>query len=371
MNARLVGRTFLHPAVDYLLIGGGLSLLTVPLVLGMRDAAADGLFSFRGPQLFGIAVMSYFVLVANSAHFAASTVRLYTKPGAGAALPFLSFAFPLVTLGVLGLCLALPESAGRHLQSLYLTWSPYHYAAQAYGLAVMYSFRSGCLIDGREKKWLWWAAMMPFFYAFSFTGSGRTGIGWLVPIPLGEVPIAGPLLAGLQQGLEWVLPVASFVLPIGLYVRVARSGKGPMPLISLVVLLANAIWWLVLPDLDAFMLATIFHSIQYLVIIAIFHVRDQQAEPTNRHSGRWHAWTFYGACLVLGYALFHLMPRGFVWAGAGPVESFMLVAATINLHHFIVDGFIWRLKKSDPNRRVVDAGAESSDAAAPSGAVPA
>jgi hypothetical protein len=32
----------------------------------------------------------------------------------------------------------------------------------------------------------------------------------------------------------------------------------------------------------------------------------------------------------------------------------LLVTAAINVHHFIVDGYIWRLKKSDSNRRVVD-----------------
>ena len=36
-----------------------------------------------------------------------------------------------------------PERLGTQLHSLYLTWSPYHYAAQAYGLAVMYCYRSG------------------------------------------------------------------------------------------------------------------------------------------------------------------------------------------------------------------------------------
>jgi hypothetical protein len=364
MSSRLIGRTFLHPVIDYLLIGGVLSLLSVPVVLSMPTAAADGAFSFRGPQFFGIAVISYFVLLSNSADFAASTVRLYTKPGAQRALPFLSFAFPLVCFAVLGVCLAFPHDAGRHLQSLYLTWSPYHYAAQAYGLAVMYCYRSGCIIGDRDKKWLWWAAMLPFFYAFTFSGTGRTGIGWLIPMPLATIPVVGVGLDALQRLLETVLPIASFAVPIALFVRMARSATGPMPLISLFAILANGVWWLVMPDIDAFMLATIFHGIQYLVIISIFHVREQVAMPENTRSGRWHAVRFYATCFVLGYAIFHLVPHGFMFAGFGPVESFMLVAAAINVHHFIVDAFIWRLKKSDTNRAVVDAVAPASAVAA-------
>ncbi|MCB9738528.1 MAG: hypothetical protein H6747_04610 [Deltaproteobacteria bacterium] len=361
MTSRLVGRTFLNPLLDYGLIGGGLSLLAAAIVLAWPDDAAKALFSFRGPQWGGVAAVSYFVLLGNSAHFAASTVRLYTKPGAQGALPFLSFAFPLVCLAVLGVCLAFPALAGSHLQSLYLTWSPYHYAAQAYGLAVMYCFRSGCIIDGRDKKLLWWAAMLPFFYVATFSGSGRTGIGWLLPMPLAEVAVVGPALALLQQTGERVLPVAAFVMPLWLFWRVGRSSKGPMPLISLLAILSNGVWWLILPDQDAFMLATVFHSIQYLVIIAIFHVKDQTDLADNRRSPAAHALLFYGACLALGYGLFHLLPHGFVAAGFGPVESFMLVAAAINLHHFIVDGFIWRLKKGDGNRRVVDEGAAPAE----------
>ncbi len=32
----------------------------------------------------------------------------------------------------------------------------------------------------------------------------------------------------------------------------------------------------------------------------------------------------------------------------------MLTVAMINIHHFIVDAVIWRLKKSDGNRDIVD-----------------
>jgi hypothetical protein len=39
----------------------------------------------------------------------------------------------------------------------------------------------------------------------------------------------------------------------------------------------------------------------------------------------------------------------------------MYTVAMINIHHFIVDAFIWRLKKSDTNRGIVDSG-ETADA---------
>ena len=38
------------------------------------------------------------------------------------------------------------------------------------------------------------------------------------------------------------------------------------------------------------------------------------------------------------------------------VESIALVVAAINIHHFIVDAYIWRLKSGDGNRQIVEAG---------------
>jgi hypothetical protein len=81
-------------------------------------------------DLIDQAMIPYLALLANSAHFAASTVRLYTRPGTYETLPFLTMAFPLVALGLVVTCLGWAGSVGPHLQSLYLTWSPFHYAAQ-------------------------------------------------------------------------------------------------------------------------------------------------------------------------------------------------------------------------------------------------
>ena len=87
-----MGRMFVHPLFDYMLIGGGLSLI---VTFGMIAAGI-------APE--GEALAPYIpliILLSNSSHFAASTVRLYTKPGAFRDFRFLTMALPLVTLAVL------------------------------------------------------------------------------------------------------------------------------------------------------------------------------------------------------------------------------------------------------------------------------
>jgi len=85
----------------------------------------------------------------------------------------------------------------------------------------------------------------------------------------------------------------------------------------------------------------------------------------NTRSARYHAVWFYGASVALGYALFYCWPYAYVLAGFGAAESMLLVAAVINIHHFIVDRYIWRLGGDRKNyRHVASAPAQSSAAVA-------
>lgn len=338
LSAALIGRTFVHPVFDYLLIGGGLSLVVTVLVLQSRTY-----------EIVDPAILPVLFLASNMAHFASSTVRLYTKPGTRSALPFVSLVFPLVALGALSLCIANPGSIGTHLQALYLTWSPYHYAAQAYGLAVMYSYRSGCQLVAGDKKLLWWVAMLPFFFTFARGDSG-SGVTWILPAGL----VSASATQGVLEVFKTLVLIAGYAAPAVLFLKVLRSGSGPMPLIALLILFTNAIWWFVLPGIQAFFWATIFHGVQYLAIVIIFHLEEQLARPENRRGRVYHTLWFYGASLLLGYGLFNCLPLAYVLAGFGAVESMLLVVAAINVHHFIVDQFIWRLKPGDSNRRVVE-----------------
>jgi hypothetical protein len=341
----VVGRTFLHPAFDYLLIGGGLSLLfAAGVVLRGRDAA--------GPPagLILTAALPMLIFVCNMAHFAASTVRLYTREGALARNPFLTMAFPLVSLALLGIAIAFPQHIGSHLNALYFTWSPYHYAAQAYGLAVMYCYRSSCPLTDRDKWLVRLACLPPFVLAFlSFPASG---LEWFVaPATL----LDNPALHATRQVARMVLIALTFLAPPALVLYFRKDGRA-LPAISVLVILANGIWWTVLPYLQAFVWVTVFHGLQYLAITSIFHVGERVKRPDNRRPWWLHALAFYGLCLVLGYALFQVLPLGYEAAGLGWAASSTLVIAAINIHHFIVDAYIWRLRK-DPNYKVVESAA--------------
>jgi hypothetical protein len=346
-SAGFTGRCFVGPVFDYTWIGAGLSLPVLALVLYGSALPGLGGIAAGVQRLAGPDWLPWVVLLCSSTHFAASTVRLYTKPGASESLPFATRVLPLLFLVVLALCVAASDVLGHPLQALYLTWSPYHYAAQAYGLSVMYCVRSGCALDARTKQLLRAAALAPFAYVF-LTMPG-IGLHWLLP------DAGQPWLGSLSAWFGPALAAVSVAGPLLLFAALARR-PAPMPAIAPLLLLVNAFWWLALPPLQAFLWATFFHGLQYLAIVVIFHVRERTARG-SRHGWWVHAGLFYASCLALGYALFSCLPQAFVFAGASTTESLLLVIAAVNIHHFLVDGFIWKLGRSDTNRVVVEASA--------------
>jgi hypothetical protein len=334
IGARLLGRTFVHPVFDYAIIGGGLSLLVSAFLLAAP----------KGDLLVSSAAMSYLLLLCTSAHFAASTVRLYTKPGAAAGMPILSKWVPWIALAFLAGILFLGGTAGKAIDTLYLAWSPYHYSAQAYGLAVVYSYRSGCRLGAADKKWLYWIAMVPFFFMLlhltetrlpAFTGLDAASIAaWTVPA-------------------RSALRVAGWIAPVALYAFVWRRASGPMPLIALMTLVSNAVWFFLLDPIDAFLWATIFHGLQYMAIVMIFDAKDQAGRAGKAGGPLFAAAWFYGASLILGYVLFVMLPLAGKWAGFEYYDARLAVVALVNIHHFIVDAYIWRLGRGDSNRSIV------------------
>ena len=193
------------------------------------------------------------------------------------------------------------------------------------------------------------ACLLPFVHTFL----GGIGAG-LVPWP----PLFSPDFTSLRLGTMAVLAVLSVLAPLAFFAR-QQWGAGPrLPLIVLVLLVSNSIWLVQAgyTGLLGLNLVAIFHGVQYLAILAIFYVREQAQAGVARP---WwvHTLIFYALCLGLGYVLFHVLPLGVATLGGVTyTEAILVTNAVVVIHHFFVDGFIWKLRK-DPNYKVVADGA--------------
>jgi hypothetical protein len=177
----------------------------------------------------------------------------------------------------------------------------------------------------------------------------EVGLHWVLP--------EGWLAAGWVAPVKQILFVLSLAAPFAVFARFRLATPHLLPAICPLLLFSNGIWWMLLTPMNAFVWATVFHGIQYLAIVLIFHSfhsRDADHAAT-RGAMAWRVVSFYAGCVVLGYALFRALPLGYLAAGFGPVESVLLVTAAIHIHHFVVDAFIWRLRPGGSNRRIVEA----------------
>jgi len=331
----LVGKTFMHPAIDYLFVGGG---ITIPIFIAV--------YFYRPLASIDPSISIYTFILINGAHFAASTLRLYTKPGAKEEFPFLSWGFPVICLLVVGMGLYW-ETLGKNLTALYLSWSPYHYAAQAYGVAVMYAMRSGAKLDQRDKNLIWWVCLLPFVFAL-LTASDR-GLAWLVsPERLASIP----LLPTIQSGIVALVSVGTFGLPVLLFWQLHRMRGKNVPLIVPLLQVTNGIWWLSVDYLSAFWWSAVLHSIQYMVIVVALHTKERMAKDNPAlgalHRPAFYITSFYALSFVLAGFLFFVVPMAYMPLGFTLSQSVLMMTVIINLHHFIVDGFIWRTKPAKP-----------------------
>lgn len=332
-----VGRMFVNPLFDYLLIGGVLSLIVIPFLPPTTEYLL-GTGDLR---------MATLILFANTCHFAASTVRLYTKQGMFARAPVQTLVLPIASLVIVTACIVWDDLLGRNLFYLYLTWSPFHYAAQSFGLAAMYGHRSGAKLLPDDSRLLWWTAMLPFFYAF--LNSENAGLRWFVSTVWIE---AHPWFYQLLNSAKPAIACLALLVPVLLYFRTRSGGRPGLPMISFAILISNGIWWIAFQYVDAFGWATVAHSVQYLAIVLIFHVREKQPDGGTVGDVVRETLGFYLKCLVLGYLLFQVLPYAYAAIGFPLASSILVVAATINIHHFIVDRVIWR-QREDPNMKVV------------------
>jgi hypothetical protein len=212
----------------------------------------------------------------------------------------------------------------------------------------MYAVRSGCELSKGSRNLLWWSSMLPFFYAF--LQPNTAGLGWFIPP---EFFMEHPFLLTLRWQVLGVLRWVVLAAPALLFVRVYRQHGVALPFISIALLFTNAIWWAALDYLGAIMWATIFHGVQYLAIVIIFHLRDHP--PRGDGPAPWLLPTlkFYGMCLVLAYLLFEIWPYFFTLLGFSMSESTLLCVAVVNMHHFVVDRGIWRVRKDPRNQSLV------------------
>jgi hypothetical protein len=234
------------------------------------------------------------------------------------------------------------------LYTIYLVWSPYHYSGQNYGIGVMYLRRGGVTPSEADRWLLYLACIGPYLGYAVFINMQSVGGFNPMFLRLGIPFETGRILFSLFAAAGFASAVAFLVRLRG---RVTPAVAAPV----VVILLSQTAWFSLLGTLGVFRqelglgtfraealvpAVAFLHCAQYLGVTAYYEEREAAAEQRSVSYLR------YMAVLVLGGV--------FLWLGTSRLLastfdldyglSFLIMTAIINLHHFVIDGAIWKLR---------------------------
>jgi len=230
--------------------------------------------------------------------------------------------------------------------TLYICWSPWHYTGQNYGLLMMFVRRNGAALTPEERRWIRTAFVASYLMLL---GSFQTG-GSTDPLILSlGVPAKFTLPARLALGTTFAASI--FIAFRRLILRSSWSAMAAPLTLALTQFL-----WFVVPTLlelhTAYQIPqtryssgilAVLHSAQYLWITSYY----QQREARAAGQPGWRMAAYFLTLIAGGIALFipgpWLVSRVFHFDFT---TSFLIFTAVVNIHHFILDGALWKLRDS-------------------------
>jgi hypothetical protein len=235
---------------------------------------------------------------------------------------------------------------------LFLVWSGYHYSGQTKGIALLYARRLGIEVDRWTRGLMVAAIYGSWLYPILRVEMASWGMFYGVPVPTG-IPWVYERLPAQFQFLTSAIAWGS-VGALGAVFLVTAFRQGRIfPIAAAAPIAAQMLWYgpgSTLPSFYEFV--PLFHSVQYLIIAWVFQLKEQSAEPSYSPTPQNVAWeTFkWGTGVVLGgVVLFWVLPHAIAWRGYPLPLALACVNATIQVHHFFVDGVIWKIR--DPRTR--------------------
>lgn len=272
-------------------------------------------------------------------HFSATAWRLYESRELRRRHPLTAWLAPLLALFTVAACFVWPVSIAPYVLKLFALWSPWHFSLQTFGLTLIYARRAGFAVPAAAKRCLLVFFIASFLVQYSEAeASLSTAYMLSIAYPQFRLPHVTPLIC---QGVMWAALAASvfFLYPSA---RAARR----FPWIVALAVATQYLWFVHgARDLSFQLLLPLFHGLQYLLVAWALELGQRTAggASTVRKalvSGRW-----FTLNLLIGATLFYAIPRALGAAGFDHTFSTLMLLAGVSLHHYFVDGVLWKLRR--------------------------
>jgi hypothetical protein len=322
---------FVNGAVDCALIGG-ISIAAFAVLGWCHSPAVTAQLAWTG----------LLARICNWPHFAATSYRLYHTRDNVRQFPVTALVIPLFVFGFMVWAMSSPDRVAPAYAKLVQIWSPYHFSAQSLGITLIYARRAGFTVGKMERL-----SLAGFIFAGFAANTARAEAGegvrsWFAI----EHPKLGlPLWVGDGFDLVMWSCAAVFVLLVVRWCMVERRALPPIVLLPAVT---HFVWFVLGRGIDDFQsVVPFFHSLQYMFIAWTVHLKERidagQATPSKHYlvfeTTRWWLMSFIG-----GLLLFLLFPYVYARLGYSPLLAASLAVTAVQMHHFFVDGVIWKLK---------------------------
>jgi len=343
------------PAID-LLVGCG--AWSAPLLL-MTALAGGGKAAHWSFAFYLLA------LLFNYPHFMATAYRAYRSYDELTRYRFYTIHVALL-LALAGVIAHVWYPALPWIFTLYICWSPWHYTGQNFGLAMMFTRRAALDPTENERRALHLAFIASYVMLLLSFHTGASGDPMILSL---GIPAVVTLPARVTLAIFFLGASAWAISSLA-----SRGGwKATLPTATLV---STQFLWFLLPALVELLsgkevpqtryssgILAVLHSAQYLWITSYYQRREARAAGNA-------AWSFSRYMLILvagGIALF--VPGPWIASRVFHVDfgaSFLTFTALVSLHHFLLDGAVWKLRDSRIARFLLN----STDSGAASEAKP-
>ncbi len=256
--------------------------------------------------------------------------------------------------------------------TIYLTWSPWHYSGQNYGLFMMFARRAGANPDKTTTHALYGAFIASYLILFLSFHTGLSSDPLF--ISLGIPPVIG-------KWEQVVLGAAFIVLSVFGFGRLARATEWKR-LVPCITLFSSQFLWFFLPAAISLIkglsipqnrystgVLAVMHSAQYLWITSYYAQREAvKTQASDATARNWRPVAYFGVLILGGIALFVPGP----WMASRAFHhdftaSFLIFTALVNIHHFILDGAIWKLRDGRVASLLLNSHDRIADAASDAG----
>ncbi|HQU86230.1 MAG TPA: tetratricopeptide repeat protein [Pyrinomonadaceae bacterium] len=299
------------------------------------------------PQIV-ITIFYALALFFNYPHYMATIYRVFrTKE------EFAKYKIFTVHITLLAILLVVLSHFSTYLLAviftLYLTWSPFHYTAQNFGIDLMFVRRNGAETSVKTRRALYAAFLAPYLMFFLAFHSATASDDYVISLGI-------PFKIAMYL---WIAALGVFAFSAIYSFREFLKQTSVSAMIAPLVLLSTQTVWFVIPTGLMFFtnlgiqqnpatiaVIAVMHSAQYLWITSYFARREKSSENAeNSTSKSWKFSSYFGILIVGGIALFLPVP----WFASRVLHldfgtSFLIITALVNLHHFILDGAIWKLR---------------------------